>query len=151
MRAVIQRVKYAKVEVNQETIGEIKTGLLVFVGIEDQDNEEDENYLAQKIINLRIFNDPENIMNLSVLDIDGEILCISQFTLMAATQKGNRPSYIRASKGSLAMPIYKDFCKKLSILLKKEIKMGIFGADMQILLQNDGPVTIWMDSKSKAY
>jgi len=151
MRAVIQRVKHAKVEVEKKIVGEIKTGLLVFVGIEDSDTEEDKNYLAQKIVNLRIFNDRQNVMNLSILDIDGEILCISQFTLMAITQKGNRPSYIRASKGSIAMPIYEDFCKKLSELLKKEIKKGIFGADMQIMLQNDGPTTIWMDSKSKAY
>lgn len=149
MRTVIQRVKHAKVEVSGATVGEIGKGLLVLVGIEDADTEEDENWLARKIAALRIFDDEEHVMNRSVTDCGGDILCVSQFTLMAQTAKGNRPSYIRASKGETARPVYDSFCRKLGELLKKEIKKGIFGADMQITLLNDGPVTICIDSKNK--
>lgn len=149
MRTVIQRVKYAKVEVEGVTVGEIQKGLLVLVGIEDADTDDDQNYLVKKICGLRIFDDEAGVMNKSVADIDGEILCVSQFTLMASTAKGNRPSYIRASKGEVAEPVYEAFCKKLGELLKKEIKKGKFGADMKVSLLNDGPVTICIDSKNK--
>lgn len=149
MRTVIQRVKNAKVEVGGMVVGEIGQGLLVLVGIADDDTEEDEDYIAKKIVNLRIFDDENKVMNKSLLDIGGEVLCVSQFTLHALTKKGNRPSYIMAAKGEVAEPKYDSLCKKIGNLTNKNTKKGIFGEDMQVSLLNDGPVTIIMDSKNK--
>lgn len=149
MKTVIQRVSHAKVEVNNQIVGEIKQGLLVLVGIEDLDNEEDIKWLAQKIVNLRIFDDANKIMNLSLKEIQGELLLISQFTLQAATKKGNRPSYIKASKTAISIPIYEKFKAQLEQELDQKIETGIFGADMQVSLQNDGPVTFVMDTKNR--
>jgi D-tyrosyl-tRNA(Tyr) deacylase len=149
MRVVIQRVSHAQVEVAQEVVGKIGTGLLVLIGIEDPDQNEDVDWLVGKLANLRIFNDTQGVMNLSVKDINGEILVISQFTLHASTKKGNRPSYIRASKPEHAIPLYELFKEKLSIEVGKKVEAGIFGADMKVTLLNDGPVTITMDTKNK--
>ena len=149
MRTVIQRVKHAKVEVDGKITGEIKQGLLVLAGFENEDTEEDLDWMSGKICNLRIFDDEQGVMNRSVIDIQGQILCVSQFTLHAMTKKGNRPSYIRAAKGDIANPLYEEFCKKLGFLLKNDVKKGIFGANMQVTLLNDGPVTIIIDSKNK--
>ena len=149
MRVVIQRVSHAQVEVAQEVVGKIGTGLLVLIGIEDPDQNEDVDWLVGKVANLRIFNDTQGVMNLSVKDINGEVLVISQFTLHASTKKGNRPSYIRASKPEHAIPIYELFKEKLSIEVGKKVEAGIFGADMKVTLLNDGPVTITMDTKNK--
>jgi D-tyrosyl-tRNA(Tyr) deacylase len=149
MRVVIQRVAHAQVVVNEAVVGSIGTGLLVLVGIEDTDKLEDVEWLTGKIINLRIFNDEAGVMNLSVKDINGEILIISQFTLHASTKKGNRPSYIRASKPDHAVPLYEAIKKRLSEDLGKHVEAGIFGADMKVSLLNDGPVTITMDTKNK--
>jgi len=149
MRVVIQRVSHAQVEVAQEVVGKIRTGLLVLVGIEDPDQLEDVDWLVGKVANLRIFNDAQGVMNLSVKDINGEVLVISQFTLHASTKKGNRPSYIRASKPEHAIPLYELFKEKLSIEVGKKVEAGIFGADMKVTLLNDGPVTITMDTKNK--
>ena len=149
MRAVIQRVKFASVRVGEDVIAEIHTGLLIFVGIEDADTQEDSEWLSKKIGQLRIFNDDQDVMSLSVSDIGGDILVVSQFTLHASTKKGNRPSYIKASKPEFAIPMYKSFCDKLSNVLGKEVKQGIFGADMKVTLLNDGPVTIILDTKNK--
>jgi D-tyrosyl-tRNA(Tyr) deacylase len=149
MRAVIQRVSSASVKVDDKITGEIKQGLLVLVGIEDSDGQEDLEWLSGKIVNLRIFNDDEGVMNKSVKDIDGGLLVVSQFTLHAATKKGNRPSYIRASKPDIAVPLYEQFKQQLTADLGKEIQYGIFGADMKVELLNDGPVTIIIDTKNK--
>jgi len=149
MRVVIQRVSEASVKVNDSIRGAIKNGLLVLVGIEDADTEEDIAWLSNKIANIRIFNDENNVMNKSVLDIDGEILLVSQFTLHASTKKGNRPSYIKASKPDFAIPMYEKMIKQLEADLLKPIATGIFGADMKVSLLNDGPVTIVIDSKNK--
>lgn len=149
MRAVIQRVSSASVKVDGKITGEIKQGLLVLVGIEDSDGQEDLEWLSGKIVNLRIFNDEEGVMNKSVKDIEGGILVVSQFTLHAATKKGNRPSYIRASKPDIAVPLYEQFKQQLTSDLGKEIQAGIFGADMKVELLNDGPVTIIIDTKNK--
>lgn len=149
MRAVIQRVSSASVKVDDKVTGEIKQGLLVLVGIEDSDGQEDLEWLSGKIVNLRIFNDDEGVMNKSVKDIDGGVLVVSQFTLHAATKKGNRPSYIRASKPDIAVPLYEQFKQQLTADLGKEIQAGIFGADMKVALLNDGPVTIIIDTKNK--
>jgi len=149
MRVVIQRVSQASVTVDHTITGAIATGVLVLLGIEDMDTEEDITWLSNKIINLRIFNDEEGVMNKSVLDIGGEILLVSQFTLHAATKKGNRPSYIRASKPEFAIPMYEKMITCLNKELGREIKTGIFGADMKVALLNDGPVTIIIDSKNK--
>ncbi len=149
MRVIIQRVTHANVKVNNYIVGEINTGLLVLVGIEDADNDEDIDWLSNKIINLRIFNDEQSIMNKSVIEVDGNILLISQFTLHAAIKKGNRPSYIKASKPEIAIPLYEKMTNKLQHLLNKKIEIGIFGADMKVSLLNDGPVTIFIDSKNK--
>ena len=147
MRIVIQRVSKASVSISGRIISEIETGLLVFLGIENVDNDSDIEYLAQKLVNLRIFNDEDGVMNLSVMDVNGEILVVSQFTLHARTRKGNRPSYIDAAKPDISIPIYEKFCKALEVLQKKPVKTGEFGANMQVALINDGPVTIWIDSK----
>ncbi|GHV47790.1 D-aminoacyl-tRNA deacylase [Bacteroidia bacterium] len=149
MRTIIQRVKKSRVIVDDNEVSSIGKGLLIFLGIEDIDNQEDIDWLANKIINLRIFNDENGIMNRSVTEINGEIMVVSQFTLMASTKKGNRPSYIKASKPNIAIPIYEAFCNKLESILGKKIKTGIFGADMKIEIINDGPVTIFMDTKNK--
>ena len=149
MRAVIQRVSSASVMVDGQYTGKINRGLLVFVGIEDADNAEDVSWLSGKIVNLRIFNDDAGVMNCSVKDIQGEILVVSQFTLHAATKKGNRPSYIKASKPDIAIPLYEQFLEKVTLDLEKDIQTGIFGADMKVSLLNDGPVTIIIDSKNK--
>ncbi|MEY2595235.1 MAG: hypothetical protein RL634_1500 [Bacteroidota bacterium] len=149
MRAVIQRVAHAQVDVDGKTVGAIRNGLLVLVGVEDADQLEDVEWLAGKIANIRIFNDEQGVMNVSVKDINGEILVVSQFTLHASTKKGNRPSYIRASKADHAVPMYELFKQKLSMEIGKEVQAGIFGADMKVSLLNDGPVTIVMDTKNK--
>ena len=150
MKAVIQRVSKASVEVNNKCIAHITTGLLVLVGIEDADNQEDINWLTSKIANLRIFPDANNIMNLSLKDIEGEIIVVSQFTLHASTKKGNRPSYIKASKPETAIPLYESFVKQMEVALGKKVQTGQFGADMKIALLNDGPVTLVIDTKNKA-
>src|SRR5690554_2586306 len=149
MRAVIKRVKSASVNVEGQTEGQIETGLLVFVGIENADTEEDAEWLARKITSLRIFDDEEGVMNLSVNDAGGKILVISQFTLHAKTKKGNRPSYIHAAKPDVAIPMYEKFKLLLSASVKGGIESGVFGADMQVSLINDGPVTIVIDTKNK--
>ena len=149
MRAVIQRVKEASVKVNDNITGRIDKGLLVLVGIEDADTDEDIEWLTKKIAGMRIFDDENGVMNLSVMDIDGRILAVSQFTLMASTKKGNRPSWIRASKGPIAEPMYEKFCQALEKETGKKTEKGIFGADMKVSLLNDGPVTIIMDTKNK--
>jgi D-tyrosyl-tRNA(Tyr) deacylase len=149
MRIVIQRVTQASVTVNQQVTGAIGPGLLVLLGIEDADNIEDISWLSNKIVNLRIFNDAEGVMNLSVKETGGGILVVSQFTLHASTKKGNRPSYIKASKGETAIPLYEKMKQQLETDLGKKIEAGIFGADMKVSLLNDGPVTIWIDSKNR--
>lgn len=149
MRVVIQRVTEASVTIDGKLKSEISKGLLVLVGIEDRDKEEDIEWLSGKIVNIRIFDDENGVMNKSVLDINGEILVVSQFTLQAQTKKGNRPSYIKASKADFAIPMYQKFCNKISEDLGKEVKTGEFGADMKVRLLNDGPVTIWIDSQNK--
>jgi len=149
MRAVIQRVSKASVSINNRIKEAINNGLLIFIGIEENDNTEDIDWLCTKIAKLRIFNDNQGVMNLCVTDIAGEILSISQFTLHAKTKKGNRPSYIQAARPEIAIPLYNQFNKKLSLEIGKEIKTGEFGANMQIELVNDGPVTILIDTKNK--
>lgn len=149
MRAVIQRVTAASCVVDDVTTGSIATGFLILLGIEDADEQEDLEWLSQKIINMRIFGDENGLMNKSLADVDGDILLISQFTLFAATKKGNRPGFTRAARPDKAIPLYEEMIKKLSSLLNKEIKTGIFGADMKISLINDGPVTILIDTKNK--
>lgn len=149
MRAVIQRVTKASVTVEGKVVGHIKEGLLVLVGIEDADGEEDVQWLSSKIVNLRIFNDDEGVMNRSVLEVGGGVLLISQFTLHASYKKGNRPSYIRASKPPVAIPLYEQMIVQMEADLGKGVERGIFGADMKVELLNDGPVTIVMDTKNK--
>jgi D-tyrosyl-tRNA(Tyr) deacylase len=149
MRLVIQRVSEASVSIDGQTKGKIGQGLLVLVGIENDDDSSDVEYLSKKIISMRIFGDSEGKMNLSVMDVQGEILLISQFTLHAATQKGNRPSFIKAARPEKAIPLYEYFIQQLQLLLSKTIQTGTFGADMKVSLINDGPVTIIMDSKAK--
>jgi D-tyrosyl-tRNA(Tyr) deacylase len=149
MRTVIQRIKQASVSINGEIISHIENGLLVFIGIENRDTKDDVNWLVKKITNLRIFNNEEGIMNHSIIEIDGEIMIVSQFTLHASIKKGNRPSYIKASKQLVAKQLYEYFCQEITLQLGKKIATGIFGANMQVELINDGPVTIWIDSKNK--
>ena len=149
MKVVIQRVSAASVTIENEIAGQIQTGLLILVGIETTDAEEDIDWLTKKIANLRIFPDQDGIMNKSVIDIDGEILVISQFTLHASTKKGNRPSYIKAARPEISVPLYEQFLEKMRIELQKPIQAGIFGADMKVALVNDGPVTILMDTNNK--
>ena len=148
MRALIQQVSHAGVTVAGENISKIGRGLLVLVGICPEDNRSDIDWLVRKIVNLRIFPDEAGVMNLSVADVGGEILAISQFTLMASCRKGNRPSYIRAAHGDISEPLYDDFCKALGDTLGKPVGRGVFGAHMEVDLLNDGPVTIWLDSKN---
>lgn len=149
MRAVIQRVSQASCTVEEKITGEIEQGLLVLIGIEDADGAEDLDWLAQKIAGIRIFNDENGLMNKSLADVDGNILLISQFTLFAATKKGNRPGFTRAARPDRAIPMYESMIVKLSALTGKKIQTGIFGADMKISLLNDGPVTIIIDTKNK--
>ncbi len=149
MRTVIQRVTEASVEVENKICGKIGEGILLLIGIEEADNAEDIDWLCKKIVNLRIFDDENGVMNKSIKEIDGNILAISQFTLMAQTKKGNRPSYIKAARPEISKPLYIDFCEKLSMELGKTVETGIFGADMKVSLLNNGPVTIIMDTKNK--
>lgn len=149
MRIVLQRVSEASVTVDATVTGAIGQGLLVLVGIEDADTDEDIQWLSNKIVNLRIFNDAAGVMNLGIKEINGDILLVSQFTLHANTKKGNRPSYIKASKPAIAIPIYEKMIRQLETDLGKKIQTGLFGADMKIRLLNDGPVTIIIDSKNK--
>lgn len=149
MKIVIQRVAHSNVKVDNEIVGEIKQGLMLLIGIQEEDNEEDANWLVQKILNLRIFSDEEGKLNRSILDIKGELLCISQFTLLADYKKGNRPSFIKAAKPEVAIPLF-EYIKTEFAKSGLRVERGVFGADMQVSLQNDGPVTIVMDSKTKA-
>ena len=149
MRTVIQRVSHASVTINGVVKSEIQKGLLVLVGIEDADTEEDIQWLCKKIVGLRVFDDEQGVMNKNILDAGGDILVISQFTLFASTKKGNRPSYIRAAKPDISIPLYEQFCEELGIALGKSVGTGEFGADMKVELLNDGPVTICMDTKNK--
>lgn len=149
MRAVIQRVSKADVMIDRKIYAAIGSGLLVLLGIEDADTTDDIEWLSAKIANLRIFNDENGVMNLSVKEVNGDILVVSQFTLHASTKKGNRPSYMKASKPDIAIPLYEKFLRQLSATLGKEVKSGIFGADMKVALLNDGPVTIVIDTKNK--
>lgn len=149
MRIVIQRVSTASVVVAEKKIAAIDKGLLVFVGIEDTDRQDDIDWLVGKISQLRIFDDENQVMNLSVQDVSGEIIVVSQFTLQASTKKGNRPSYIKASKPDIAIPLYENFVNNLEKVMNKKIQTGVFGADMKVSLLNDGPVTILIDSKNR--
>ncbi|MCC8147138.1 MAG: D-tyrosyl-tRNA(Tyr) deacylase [Bacteroidales bacterium] len=149
MRIVIQRVSKASVSIGGEVFSSIEKGLLVLLGIESSDIQEDIDFLIKKIVNLRVFDDENGVMNKSVMEVAGEILCVSQFTLYALTRKGNRPSYIKAARPEISVPIYEKFCADLSRALGKDIKTGEFGAEMQVELINDGPVTILIDSKIK--
>lgn len=149
MRVVIQRVSHASVTIDGTCKSAIKEGFMILVGIEEADTQEDADWLCKKIVNLRVFDDENGVMNQSILDINGEILIVSQFTLMASTKKGNRPSYIRAARPETAIPLYEYFCNEVSIALGKEVGTGEFGADMKVELLNNGPVTICMDTKNK--
>lgn len=149
MKAVIQRVTSASVTIDSKIVAEINSGLLILVGIEDADNQEDINWLTSKIANLRIFADQNDVMNLSVKEHNGEVIIVSQFTLHALTKKGNRPSYIKASKPEIAIPLYEKFITQMEVEMGKKVQTGQFGADMKVALVNDGPVTIIIDSKNK--
>ena len=149
MRLVIQRVSHASVTINGVCKSAIKEGFMILVGIEEADTKEDADWLCKKVIGLRVFDDENGVMNKSIMDINGEILIVSQFTLMASTKKGNRPSYIRAAGHETAIPLYEYFCSEVSKALGKEVGTGEFGAGMKVELLNNGPVTIWMDSKNK--
>ena len=147
MRTVIQRVQHASVAIDGAVRSEIGKGLLISVGFEDSDTDKEIVRMAKKIVNMRIFDDDKGVMNRSVLEIGGEILIVSQFTLYASTKKGNRPSYIRAAKPDIAIPLYESFCKEVEMQLGRDVKTGVFGADMKVYLLNDGPVTIIVDTK----
>lgn len=149
MRTLIQRVRHASVTIEGNLKSKIGKGMLILVGIEDRDTQTDIEWLCKKISNLRIFDDENGVMNRSILETGGEILVVSQFTLHASTKKGNRPSYIHASKPEYAIPMYEAFCAEMGLQLGKEVQTGTFGADMQVELVNDGPVTIWIDSQNK--
>ena len=149
MRVLIQRVKEASVTVDNKVISLINNGLLVFIGVTDDDSRDDILWLTKKIANLRIFDDDNGVMNLSVIESGGEILAVSQFTLMASTKKGNRPSYIKAAKPEISIPLYEEFCSEMELAVNKPIERGVFGADMKVRLLNDGPVTIFIDSKNR--
>jgi len=149
MKIVLQRVSKASVTVNKKNVAAIKNGLLILLGIIDKDSQEDINFLVRKIVNLRIFNDENGVMNNSLLDVNGEVIIVSQFTLQASTKKGNRPSYIKAAKPEIAIPLYENFVKTLEINLGKQVQTGQFGTDMKVEILNDGPVTIIIDSKNK--
>ena len=149
MRTLIQRVQHASVTIDGQLKSQIGKGLLVLVGIEDRDTQEDIEWLCKKIANLRIFDDEHGVMNRSVVETEGEVMVVSQFTLHASTKKGNRPSYIHASKPDIAIPMYEAFCAEMGLQIGKEVQTGTFGADMKVELVNDGPVTIWIDSQNK--
>ena len=149
MRVVIQRVSKASVTIDQQKVAAIQKGVLVLLGIENSDTQEDIDWLVRKIINLRIFNDENQVMNLSLQDVNGDVILVSQFTLHASTKKGNRPSYIKAAKPDIAIPLYEKFIHSLESALQKTIQTGAFGADMKVELLNDGPVTILIDSKNR--
>lgn len=149
MRVVIQRVQHASVTIDGKTKSSIGQGLLILLGIEEKDGDEDIDWLVRKIVGLRIFDDDQHVMNLSVADVGGEALVVSQFTLFAGYKKGNRPSWIRAAKHEISIPLYEQFCRKLTEKMGKQVQTGEFGADMKVLLLNDGPVTICMDTKNK--
>lgn len=149
MRIVIQRVSEASVSIKDTMKSAIQQGFLILLGVGEEDNEDDIEWLVKKVVNLRVFDDEQGIMNKSILDVNGEILVVSQFTLMASYKKGNRPSYIRAAGHEISIPLYQQFCERLSTQLGKEVATGEFGADMQVKLVNDGPVTICMDTKNK--
>ena len=149
MRTLIQRVQHASVIIDGQLKSKIGKGLLVLVGIEDRDTQEDIEWLCKKIANLRIFDDENGVMNRSVIETEGEVMVVSQFTLHASTKKGIRPSYIHASKPDIAIPMYEAFCAEMGLQIGKEVQTGTFGADMKVELVNDGPVTIWMDSKNR--
>lgn len=149
MRVVIQRVQHASVTIDGNLKSKIGKGLLILVGIEDRDMQEDIEWLCKKIAHLRIFDDENGVMNKSVVEVDGEILVVSQFTLHASTKKGNRPSYLKASKPEYAIPMYESFCSEMGLQLGKEVQTGTFGADMKVELLNDGPVTILIDTQNK--
>lgn len=149
MRTVVQRVRHASVTIDGQCVASIGQGMLLLVGFEDADEPNDLEWMAQKVANLRIFDDADGVMNRSVKDVDGELLVVSQFTLYASVKKGNRPSYIRASKPDVAIPLYESFCETMSLQAGREVKTGIFGADMKVSLLNDGPVTIVIDTKHK--
>ena len=149
MRVLIQRTSKASVTIENVVFSEIEKGHLILIGIEENDKEEDIEWLVKKITQMRIFSDENGKMNLSVLDISGEILVISQFTLFASTKKGNRPSFIKSAKPETSIPLYENFVKQLNTIVNSEVKTGVFGADMQVQLINDGPVSIWLDSKNK--
>lgn len=149
MRIIIQRVRNASVTIEGQLHSAIGQGMMILVGIEDADGDDDIAFLVKKVTAMRIFDDENGVMNLSVMDIKGEVLVVSQFTLHASTKKGNRPSYIKAAKPNISVPLYEKFCSELSSILGKPVKTGVFGADMQCALINDGPVTIFMDSKNK--
>ena len=149
MRTLIQRVQHASVTIDGQLKSQIGKGLLVLVGIEDRDTQEDIEWLCKKIANLRIFDDENGVMNRSVTETEGEVMGVSQFTLHASTKKGNRPSYIHASKPDVAIPMYEAFCAEMGLQIGKEVQTGTFGADMKVELVNDGPVTIWIDSQNK--
>jgi D-tyrosyl-tRNA(Tyr) deacylase len=149
MKTVIQRVSSASVIISEKIVAQIDNGLLVLVGIEDADSQEDIHWLSQKIVNLRIFGDENDVMNLSVKDIQGDIIVVSQFTLHANTKKGNRPSYIKASKPEIAIPLYENFVQQIELEWGKKIQTGKFGADMKVALVNEGPITIIIDSKNR--
>lgn len=151
MRILIQRVENANVAVKTQIVASINRGFLVLLGIVNEDNNEDVDYLVQKIIKLRVFDDDNGIMNRSIADIDGEIIVVSQFTLLASSKKGNRPSYIRAATPEIAVPLYEKFIAELEDKFGKKVGRGMFGTDMKVGLVNDGPVTIWIDSKDKNY
>lgn len=149
MKVVIQRVSHASVTIEGEKVSEIQSGLLILVGFEDSDTQEDIQWLSAKIANLRIFGDENDVMNLSVKDVDGDVIIVSQFTLHASTKKGNRPSYIKASKPDIAIPLYENFISQMEADLGKKVQTGRFGADMKVAFLNDGPVTIIIDTKNK--
>ncbi|MFK7936994.1 MAG: D-aminoacyl-tRNA deacylase [Saprospiraceae bacterium] len=149
MRVVLQRVSHASVTINQVVKSKIERGLLILLGIEPEDDTSDIEWLCRKVTNMRIFDDENGVMNKSVMDVDGGIIVVSQFTLHASTKKGNRPSYIRAAKPDIAIPLYEQFVKQLSLVAAREVQTGEFGADMKVELLNDGPVTILVDSKIK--
>ena len=149
MRVLIQRVKEASVTVDNNIISLIHNGLLVFLGVTDDDSRDDILWLTKKIANIRLFDDENGVMNRSVIEVGGDILTVSQFTLMASTKKGNRPSYIKAAKPEISVPLYEEFCAEMELAINKPIQRGVFGADMKVGLLNDGPVTIFMDSKNR--
>lgn len=149
MRAVIQRVAKASVTVDGEVVSEIKSGMLILLGIESSDDRNDIEWLSRKIVNLRIFDDAEGVMNRSLLQAGGDAMVVSQFTLHASTKKGNRPSYIKAARPEVAIPLYESFVKRMEYEMNKKVGTGIFGADMKVALLNDGPVTIFLDTKNK--